>query len=62
MERRYRESNSPHVQEEIEQYMNVQPCPECRGGRLKAESLAVKVAGRSIHEVSTLSIDALRHT
>ncbi len=60
LERRYQESSSSRVRDDIERFMSVQPCPECHGGRLKAESLAVTVAGRSIHDVSTLSIDALR--
>ncbi len=60
LERRYKESATPRVREEIEQFMNVQPCPECHGGRLKSESLAIKVAGKSIHEISILPIDELR--
>ena len=60
LERRYKESATPRVQEEIEQFMNVQPCPECHGGRLKSENLAIKVAGRSIHEINILSMDELR--
>ena len=60
LERRYKESATPRVREEIEQFMNVQPCPECHGGRLKSESLAIKVAGRSIHEINILPMDELR--
>ncbi len=60
LERRYQESSSSRVRDDIERFMSVQPCPECHGGRLKAESLAITVAGRSIHDMSTLSIDALR--
>jgi len=60
LERRYQESSSSRVRDDIERFMSVLPCPECHGGRLKAESLAVTVAGRSIHDVSTLAIDALR--
>jgi excinuclease ABC subunit A len=36
--------------------MNVLPCPECKGARLKKESLSIKVAGQSIYEITTLSI------
>lgn len=60
LERRYRETNSPRVQEDIEQFMTLQPCPECGGGRLKPENLAVTVGGRSIHDVSLFSITGLR--
>ena len=57
---RYRETDSESVREEIERYMNIQPCPDCGGSRLKRESLSVTVAGRSIHDVAGLSIKAAR--
>ncbi len=60
LERRYRESDSEQVREELERYMNVMPCPTCQGARLKKEALHVKVAGRDIRQVTALSIkDAL---
>jgi excinuclease ABC subunit A len=59
LERRFKESPSYQRREEIERFINVRPCPACAGARLKAESLAVKVAGDSIHEVSTRSMTAL---
>ncbi|MBT1073726.1 excinuclease ABC subunit UvrA [Geobacter grbiciae] len=60
LERRYRESDSEQVHEELERYMNVMPCPTCKGARLKKEALHVKVAGRDIRQVTALSIkDAL---
>ncbi|AJE02088.1 excinuclease ABC subunit UvrA [Geobacter pickeringii] len=60
LERRYRESDSEQVHEELERYMNVMPCPTCQGARLKKEALHVKVAGRDIRQVTALSIkDAL---
>jgi len=60
LERRYRESDSEQVHEEMERYMNVMPCPTCEGARLKKEALHVKVAGRDIRQVTALSIkDAL---
>jgi len=60
LERRYRESESEQVREELERYMNVMPCPTCHGARLKREALHVKVAGRDIRQVTALSIkDAL---
>lgn len=56
LERRYRETRSHHAREGIERFMNVLPCPKCRGARLKPESLAVKVGGESIHQVCTRSV------
>jgi excinuclease ABC subunit A len=59
LERRYRETTSQQVREEIGRFMNIRPCPECSGARLKPESLAVKVGGASIHEVSLRPISEL---
>jgi excinuclease ABC subunit A len=56
LERRYRETDSEAVKEEIERYMSLVPCPECRGTRLKRESLSVRVAGRNIAEVTALTV------
>jgi len=58
--RRYRETSSPGIREAIEQYMSLHPCTVCNGKRLKPESLAVKVADKSITEYTSLTIqDAL---
>jgi len=57
LERRYRETDSDYVRSEIERYMRVLPCPVCQGKRLRAESLAVTVAGKNIAEVTALTID-----
>ena len=60
LERRWRESESDQVREDLEKYMNVMPCPTCEGARLKKEVLFVRVAGRNIRDVTALSIkDAL---
>ncbi|HJX31791.1 MAG TPA: excinuclease ABC subunit UvrA, partial [Thermodesulfobacteriota bacterium] len=56
LERRFKETNSDLIREEIEQYMNIHPCPVCEGSRLKPESLFVKLNGKSIYKVSSLSI------
>ncbi|HEY8490277.1 MAG TPA: excinuclease ABC subunit UvrA, partial [Dehalococcoidia bacterium] len=56
LERRYRETDSDYIRGEIERYMAANPCPACRGQRLKPESLAVKVDGRNIAQVTALSI------
>jgi excinuclease ABC subunit A len=61
VERRYRETASDAVREELAQYMVEQACPACGGRRLRPESLAVLVGGKSIGEVADLSVvDALR--
>ncbi|MFO7272311.1 MAG: excinuclease ABC subunit UvrA [Sphaerobacter thermophilus] len=61
LRRRYQSTSSDYVRAEIEQYMAARPCPTCGGARLKPESRAVTIAGRSIVDVTCLSIvDALR--
>jgi excinuclease ABC subunit A len=55
LERRYRETDSDHSRERIEEYMSVRPCPECGGARLRPESRAVTVAGLSLPEFTRLS-------
>jgi len=61
LERRYRETASDYIREMIEGFMSSRPCPVCKGKRLKPESLAVRVGGCSIAEVTDLSIaDCLR--
>jgi len=59
LERRYKETSSQQAREGIGQFMNVRPCPECHGARLRPESLAVKVGEASIYEVSVGSITEL---
>ena len=56
LERRYLESESENVREDLEKYMNVMPCPTCAGARLKKESLYVRVGGSNITEVTALAI------
>ncbi|WJY27714.1 excinuclease ABC subunit UvrA [Sporosarcina trichiuri] len=56
VERRFRETSSDYVREQMEKYMAQRPCPTCEGYRLKAESLAVKVDGLHIGEVTEKSI------
>lgn len=58
LDRRYRETQSDLVREEIEQYMSDVPCRSCGGKRLKPESLAVRIAGLNIAEVSAMSVKA----
>jgi excinuclease ABC subunit A len=56
LERRWRETDSSWVREELGRYQSETPCEACNGYRLKPEALAVKIAGKHIGEVSTLSI------
>src|SRR5690606_9648718 len=55
LERRYRETDSEHTRERIEELMALQPCPACKGARLRPESLAVTVGGLNIAEFTRLS-------
>jgi excinuclease ABC subunit A len=60
LERRYRETESEFVKNELEKFMVSRPCPTCKGMRLKPEVLVVTIDGRNIWQISTLSItDAL---
>lgn len=60
VERRYAETTSEYSRNEIEQLMTAEVCPECKGARLKKESLFVTVGGINIHDFCSKSIkDAL---
>ena len=56
MERRYRETGGEMARQEYESYLEITPCNECGGERLKKASLAVTVGGRNISELTKLSI------
>jgi excinuclease ABC subunit A len=56
--RRYRETDSAWVREELSRYQAEKPCAVCRGQRLKPEALAVRVGGKNIAQASDLSIHA----
>ncbi len=56
MERRYRETESATVREELSKYLSVQPCPECEGTRLNAGARNVFVSDRTLPAVTALSI------
>jgi excinuclease ABC subunit A len=58
--RRYEQTDSDWIRYEIEKYMSVLPCPECRGARLKPTTLAVRIASRSIYDLARLSIKEAR--
>ena len=60
VKRRYRETGSEYTRQEYESFMEICPCKECGGKRLKKESLAVTVGGKNISEVTEYSIGELR--
>jgi excinuclease ABC subunit A len=57
IERRYKETGSDFIREQMEKYMGEHACPTCKGYRLKRETLAVLVDGRHIGEVTALSVE-----
>ncbi len=57
LERRYKETESDYIRSEIERYMRVYSCPECKGKRLKPEMLAVTIAEKNISDVTSLTVD-----
>ena len=59
VEQRYRETASDSAKQEYEAFMRITPCTECKGQRLKKESLAVTVGGKNIYEVTQLSVTKL---
>jgi excinuclease ABC subunit A len=59
LQRRYSETSSDYVKEEIEKYMSASVCPSCKGARLKPEALAVTFGGRNIDELTRMSIEQL---
>jgi excinuclease ABC subunit A len=60
LERRYKETLSPEVRQELEHFMALRDCPTCQGSRLRPETLAVKIAGRSIADVVHFAIKSAR--
>jgi excinuclease ABC subunit A len=60
LDRRWKETDSAWVREDLEKYQSAAPCPVCQGKRLKPEALAVKIAMTDIAEASKFSIRAAR--
>jgi excinuclease ABC subunit A len=56
LERRFKETESDYIRQDIERYMAKRPCPACKGARLKPEALSVSIIGRSIDEVTHYSV------
>ena len=61
VERRYRETSSEITKAEYETFMRITPCHECKGQRLKKESLAVTVGNKNIAEITAFSVEKLQH-
>jgi len=56
LERLFHQTDSDYLKEEISRFMSTQSCPLCKGARLKKESLAVRLNGKNIWEVTRMSI------
>ena len=56
LRRRFRQTQSGHIRNQIQKYMSSRPCPSCRGRRLRPEALAVMVGGKNIAQICALSI------
>jgi len=57
LQRRYTETTSDFVKEDIEKYMSASTCTVCKGARLKPEALAVTLSEKNIHEVTSMSVE-----
>ena len=57
LERRWKNTSSEYVKARLHSYLSEQPCRGCKGARLRAEAVAVTVGGKSIHELTALSIE-----
>ncbi|MBR1696700.1 MAG: excinuclease ABC subunit UvrA, partial [Anaerovibrio sp.] len=56
LDRRYRESDSDAMREDLENYMTIHKCPVCNGARLKPESLSVTVGEKNIQQVTEMTV------
>lgn len=59
LDRRYHETQSAMIRDELARYMNEQICPACQGARLKPEALAVRIGAYNVFELTTMSVDKL---
>jgi excinuclease ABC subunit A len=57
IERRFKETSSDYIREQMEKYMSQHACPKCKGYRLKEETLSVLISGQHIGKVTELSIE-----
>ena len=56
LKRRYNDTNSDMIKADIEQYMSNNPCPKCKGARLRKEALSVKINDLNISQFTNLSV------
>ena len=61
LKRRYHETDSGTVRDELAKYLNMQPCPSCEGSRLRIEARHVKVGKKNIHEICNTSLKETVH-
>ncbi|MCY3897668.1 MAG: excinuclease ABC subunit UvrA [Caldilineaceae bacterium] len=57
LQRRFRETDSDWIRSKLEEYMGINPCPECEGRRLRPMALAVTIAGKSIYDITSMSVN-----
>lgn len=57
LNRRYRETPSQDIRQWLERFQSRRLCPTCNGQRLRTEALAVRVGGKNIHEISSLTVE-----
>ena len=57
LQRRYRETDSDWMRSKLEDYMGISPCQVCAGRRLKPMALAVTIAGKSIYDITAMSVN-----
>ena len=60
MERRYKETQSESQKQYYEEFMSTYTCPECKGARLKKESLAVTICNKNIYEITCMPVSELK--
>ena len=60
LERRFRQTTSEYTKSEIEKYMKDSPCEDCGGRRLNKQALCVKINGKDIYEVTSLSVEKIK--
>jgi excinuclease ABC subunit A len=60
LERRYRETDSPAVREELHKYLGIRPCPACAGARLNEAARSVLIEDRALHEITRLTVGRAR--
>jgi len=61
LQRRYHEKDSNYMREDLKRFMNFKTCSFCKGTRLNKASRSVKVGGKTIHEITSLSIQVANH-